>query len=1412
MIVNESTGLEIAIIGLAGKFPMARNIDEFWSNLCQGKECISFFSEQELIDSGVDEEIVKKPTYIRAKGFVEDMEFFDANFFGYSPREATLMDPQIRILHECVWEALEDAGHVSNPDKIGLFAGSTTNYYGLGKLEEARNNFSEFYQIMTTNDKDFLCTRLAYKLNFRGPCVTVQTACSTSLVAVHLACQALIGGECDMAVSGGVSLMIPKKCGYLYQQGMILSNDGHCRAFDEKAAGTVGGDGAAVVVLKRLDDALRDKDRIYAVIKGSAINNDGSNKVGYTAPGVEGQSSVIRSALTAAQVDSSTISYIETHGTGTSLGDPIEVQALKRVYGNGKKEYPIKLGSIKTNIGHLNAAAGAAGLIKTALALYHGKIPASLNYTKANPNLGIEESPFEVITALTDWSSPGKIRRAGVSSFGIGGTNAHVILEETAKSEKKIESTRPFNVFMLSARTSREADAASIRLSEHLANNESLNPVDVSYTLAFGRKPFEHRRVVVAGTLHEASQLLRSENLSKGKSSLKSPLVFMFPGQGSQYQRMAMGLYRQEQVFHSELDKILTDAQKQSGVDYLSLLFSENSTEKELRSTDSAQVIIFAIEYSLAKLLMSRGAHPDYMIGHSLGEYTAAALSGVFELHDAIRLIVERGKLMSAMAPGSMLSVKMGEQELRAELPSTLDIAAVNAPTQCVVSGPSSLVAELEKKLTVKGIITSILNTSHAFHSSMMEPMLGQFSELVRSIPIKEPTIPYVSNLTGRVITVDDLNDKDYWIKHLRNTVRFADGISSLAGIPSAVFCEVGPGKTLAALTRSCFKPEEAPVIITTIRQPNDSAHDVRFLLEAVGRLWCNGIDIAWSSFFDKNAGQRLSLPTYPFTREKYWMEETPRGERKHLENKTVIQEKASDNEEDKDQNTDDRNTSELVDLSKTTLVEVIRDIWKKVLGKESIGPNDSFWDLGGDSLIAHQVMIEIEQRTAIKVTMQIVYENQTVEELAKAVEQCPYMPPQSKGDARVTEVALDVLQADSCLDADIRPSQPYDASASVSSVFVTGSTGFVGAFLLSELINQTDGILHCLVRARSVEEGTKRIHDNIRKYLGDVSIPTGRIVPVIGDLSKPQFGLTREVYTELTHSIDSIFHIGALVNVTYPYSILKAPNVLGTKEIIKLACADKTKAIHFVSTLALFSNPSFTGIRFASESSHLKYSLDPPTGYSQTKLVAELLLQEARKRGVPVNVYRGGRIGGDSKTGKCQTDDFLWRLIKGCIQLGEYPVFNTPIEFYPVDYFARFIVKLSDNKSAKNKVFHFFHPNPMPLTKVLEWMRSYGYNLRVTTMPQWFTNLKDHLKMTPDNSLFPLVPLVTRVGAARFHLSKYIFTNTNLKKLLGKDFYTLPSIDGALLTTYFDYFVNTGFLKKPESSEKKESLNNNER
>ncbi|MEP7308955.1 MAG: SDR family oxidoreductase [Acidobacteriota bacterium] len=880
-----SSGLEIAVIGMAGRFPGAVTVDALWRNLCAGVESISAFTDAEMIAAGVNPALLDDPRYVKAGAILDDVERFDAEFFGFNAREAEITDPQHRVFLECAWEALEAAG--CDPARargaIGVYAGCSMNTYALSNLlyNPAAVEAAGEFQAAIANLGDHLATRVSYKLDLRGSSFTVQTACSTSLVAVHLACQSLLSGESDIALAGGVSIGLPQRTGYLHTEGGVRSRDGHCRPFDARADGTVGGQGVGVVVLERLEDALAHGAHVHAVIRGSAVNNDGARKVGYTAPSVDGQAKVIAAALAVAGVEPGTIGYVEAHGTGTPLGDPVEVKALGRVFKRGAfRPATCAIGSIKSNLGHLDAAAGVTSLIKSVHAVEHGRIPPSLHFATANPELDLEDSPFFVPKQLSDWPSHDTPRRAGVSSFGIGGTNAHVVLEE-APPVPPSGPSRDYQLLVWSARSETALDHVLDRHAARLQEHPALPLSDAAWTLQTGRHEFpwraslvcrDTRELVDALTAVPAPRVSRSNVPVTGAAGV----VFMLPGQGAQHVNMGRELYQQEPVFRDAFDRCAAAVGASLDLDLRDLLFVDGDPDAaaaRLRETRHAQPALFAIEYALARLWMAWGVTPVALIGHSLGEYVAACLADVFTLEDALRLVCARGQLMQATPAGGMLAIPLDEDAIRPLLDEHLAIAVLNAPAATVVSGPTPSIEALQRALAERDIHHVRLQTSHAFHSSTMDGVLSPFRELIDRTTRRPPRIPCISNLTGTWLTDDEACDPGYWVRHLREPVRFARGVRTLIGAGHSVYLEVGPGRTLSTLLRQSAPDGALVHVETSLPHGSRPVAEQAHVLATLGRLWTAGVVVDWNAFSAGERRRRVVLPTYPFERRRYWVD-----------------------------------------------------------------------------------------------------------------------------------------------------------------------------------------------------------------------------------------------------------------------------------------------------------------------------------------------------------------------------------------------------------------------------------------------------------------------------------------------------------------------------------------------------------
>ena len=1036
---------QIAIIGMAGRFPGAKNVSQFWQNQLNGMEAISRFQVEELEVPNAAE-LAKNPNYVKARSILKDIDLFDPEFFGIYPREAELMDPQHRLFLECCWESFEDAGYdpFAYPGSVGVFAGCSMSSYFLSRLcavDGFIQRFTGAYQVgnyaeMMGNSLDFLSTRVSYKFNLRGPSFTLQAGCSTSLIAICQACQSLLTYNCDMALAGGSSITLPQKRGSFYQEGGMISPDGHCRTFDADANGTVFGSGVAVVLLKRLDDAMRDGDHIYAVVRGFALNNDGSSKIGYTAPSVEGQARVIAMAHELAGVHPESIGYVEAHGTGTPLGDPIELAALRQAFGihTDKKRF-CAVGTAKTNVGHLDIAAGVTGLIHAAHIVRDGIFPPTLHFQRPNPKFDLDSSPFYVNTRRTTWNSGDAPRLAGVSAFGVGGTNAHVILEQAPERNSPL-STKSAQLLVLSARSETALEHATDNLVAHLESNPHLSLADIAWTLQVGRRPFAHRRFVVCRdiqrTIKELSERDPKQVQTRRLLDNKPPVCFLFPGQGSQYPNMGRELYQTEKTFRETIDQCADILRLHVDIDLPTLLYPPETlpegSSNALTDTMYAQPAIFVIGYALAQLWMSWGIRPQAMLGHSVGEFVAACLAGVFSLEDALKLIAARGKMMQSLPRGGMLSVRLPETEVRQRLNGSLALAAVNAPSMCVVAGPHDDLTELESELRREGVACRALATSHAFHSAMMDPIIDRFAARVAEAHLAAPKIPFVSGVTGTWITDREATDPQYWARHLRQPVQFSAGILELLKNPAAALIEVGPGNVLSTLARQHVQSRNGAkqdvLIACSLTKDTAGQDNAGDALKALGSLWLAGLEPDWTALHSGEHRLRIPLPTYPFERKRYWFEPPPANTQPAavsdaLQPQPSIATPSKLDISEEKQNVDSALNPTLAPSSQhnggraTKIAAMLADIFEDLSGVRIPQSEESttFLEMGFDSLFLTQVTQAVQNKFAIKTTFrQLLGEQSTLKALTQYIDEklpADFFPePATAASARPVQVA----------------------------------------------------------------------------------------------------------------------------------------------------------------------------------------------------------------------------------------------------------------------------------------------------------------------------------------------------------------------------------------------------------------------
>ncbi|GAA4994813.1 thioester reductase domain-containing protein [Kitasatospora paranensis] len=1395
-------GIEpIAVVGMACRVPGARTPDRFWRNMRDGVESITWFGRDELAAAGVDPQSLTDPDYVPASGHLPDADTFDAAFFGLNHREAETMDPQQRIFLETAWHAVEDSGHdpARLGGQVGVFAGAFMNKYLMANLNTnerfLRSPMAPVARMF--NDKDFLATRAAHAMDLTGPAYTVQTACSTSLVATHLACQSLLNYECDTALVGGVAVNVPLKSGYPVADSGLFSADGHCRPFDAAAGGTVPGNGAVVLVLRRLSEALADRDHVYAVIRGSAVTNDGSLKAGFAAPGVDGQARAIAAALAVAGVDPATIGYVEAHGTATRVGDPIEVTALTQAFhAPGTRPGQCALGSVKANIGHLDAAAGVAGLMRAALAVHHAVIPPTANFRTPNPELRLEQTPFHVPSQAVDWPGGAGPRRAGVSSFGVGGTNAHVVLEQAPDPEPGPGRPRAWQLLPLSAHSRQALDDATRRLADHLADTaDDRRLADTAFTLQDGRRAFPVRRFAVCTDPADAVAALRGTDpdrlTTRTAPAGRHEVVLTFPGGGMQHPDMGLDIYRSEPVFRDEVDRCAALLEPRLGYDLRRLLFPSAFTPLDghrlrggaatMGRDQGAGVVssLFTVEYALARQLEAWGIRPVAMLGHSLGEYVAACLAGVFTLDGALDITLARGELFARMDPGRMLVVQLPEERLLPRLTDRISVSAVNAPDLTVVAGPDEDIAALLTTLRAEGVDCRKVGVPVASHSWMVEPHLAEFTEAVARLHLSAPQRPFVSSVTGAPITDAEATDPAYWARHLRRPVRFADGLRTVLDRPGRVLLEVGPGRALTALA-AAQRLAPAPTAIPTMGLPRDPMPDLAHLVGAVGRLWQHGVDIDWQAFHGDARPHRVPLPGYPFQGARYWVDPgAAAGQARPGPAAT----------DDRDDRTPQPEAADSRTAPRTDREREVARIWCDLLGLEHIGVDDDFFDLGAHSLMVTQATRQLRRTGITGLSARDVLRAPSVAALAALVDRLAHG---EQAAAPAGPVLEDEVVLDEAVTAAGLPPVP---DTPPRTVLLTGATGFVGAFLCAELLAGTDATVLCLVRAAGPAEGRERLLAALDSY-GLPQRHRERLRIVTGDLAAPLLGLGEDGFAALAERVDAVYHCGAWVNFVRPYRALKAANVLGTQEILRLATTARLKPVHHVSTLAVLAG-AMTG---DTEVLHEDDPLPPPTGhdtaYSQSKWVAEGLIALARERGVPVSVYRAGGVLPDSRSGAANSEDYITKVIQGCVQLGLAPARQYLLSVGTVDHVARQIVELSGNPKALGRTFHTIDPRPLAWNDIFDRIRDFGLDVRSVPFEEWRTALVDRVDRDGDDSaLAPLMAMIGETADRRMPDTD----SRNVLDLTDPRTAAAPALDAAYFDRMLAFFVRRSLLPAPE-------------
>jgi acyl transferase domain-containing protein/acyl carrier protein len=1001
---------DIAIIGISGKFPKSEDIRDFWKNLVEGNELIHFYSDAELEKAGVSRDLIHNPKYIKTSCQISEPGSFDHAFFGYTREEAALMDPQTRILHEQAWKSLEDAGYTPHhcSHKIGSFFCATDNinwrtHVSLSETPNVNPFFARHISKVSSVSR-----LISYSLNLTGPSYFVDTACSSSLVAIHIACRSLLMKECSMALAGGACIGSTTSIGYMYEEGSIVSKDGHCKAFDQESSGTVSGEGVGVVVLKRLADALNDRDHIYGVIRSTYVNNDGNLKVGYTAPSVAGQANCIESAIKIAEVDPRDISYVEAHGTGTKLGDAVEIEALNKAF-NYDTSHQCRIGSLKTNFGHMDAAAGIAGLIKTALSLQKKILPPSLHFNSPNPEINFKSGPFSVNSKLTEWKND-KPLLAGVSSFGIGGTNAHAILEEPPLLQKGSVPTI-YQLLPFSAKTQSSLEGLGNSLKVFLKENPNVDMADLAYTLKTGRNNYKFRNFTIGKDLGEAIEQLEKIDISRPfNESKQGKIVFMFSGQGSQYYGMGSQVYSQYPYFRSIIDEGLKILKNETGVDYKDILGYNNvngAGSDQINDTFYTQPLLFLLEYAFAKFLLNLGVKPSQMIGHSLGEYVAACISDVFTFEEGIKLVVKRAQLMSEVERGAMLSVQMPANEFIEFSSPDISVAAINTENSCVIAGSLASIKAVEDLLSSKNIACTRLRTYYAYHSSMMDSILDAYENELKKVNFSYPKYSFISCTTGEPIKKEEAVSPKYWIKHLRDTVNFSKGLDIILKEDYSTFVEIGPGNTLLSFLRQNKNFHPGLVLTSVLKHPLAGKDDSYYLLNALGTLWSSGVNINWNEYYSNESRNKVSAPTYSFDKIVFparvdpirrlidlyrsgsiqkmggeafaaqagqsingqtlrSFEETPEGFLQHIERPDI---------------------NSLYAEAKSETEIKLMELWKSFFGYEMIGINDDFFDLGGDSLKAITLLKRIHRSFDIEISVADLFKKRNIKELAAEID-----------------------------------------------------------------------------------------------------------------------------------------------------------------------------------------------------------------------------------------------------------------------------------------------------------------------------------------------------------------------------------------------------------------------------------------
>src|SRR5579863_417825 len=1391
--------LDVAIIGLSGRWPGAATIEGFWNNIRTGKETIASFTDAELDAAGVGVHVRSSPAFVRAGGVLEDVDLFDAEFFGMTPREAAITDPQHRLFLECAAEALDHAGYAPGAAvaRTGVFGSSSglNSYLSAVILADPNNaGATDDLLVRLGNIPDTLTTRVSYKLNLTGPSEVIQTACSSSLVAVHRACQSLLAGECDMALAGGVSIVFPQRTGYVFQDSGIESPDGHCRAFDAAAAGAVPGSAVGVVVLRRLGDALADRDNIWAVIRGSAVNNDGGRKAGFTAPSIDGQAAVIADAMSVGRVVPRTIDYVETHGTATPLGDPVEVAALAKAFGRGLAADSCALGSLKTNIGHADVAAGISGLIKTVLALRAGVLPPSLHFVTLNPQIDLTGTPFYVNSTLRPWPRRDGPRRAGVSAFAMGGTNAHVVLEEAPGQRREPTTTSP-RLLTMSARTEKALDEGSARIADYLATASAIDLADVAFTLQTGRRACRYRRIAVASSIEEAAQQWRQrdrQSVFDGTCETDDlPVTFVFPGTSEVMPGSTASLYATDAAFRRSLDDCVQILANLLPGDIREALYAPARVQG--RSIPETQAITFSTSYALAQLWLSRGIRPVSMIGHSLGEYVAACLAGVFSLRDALWLVVRRAELIASTEEGAMTAVAMSEDDVAQWLGPNLSLAAVNAPSQCVVAGATDAVTQVERACAARGIRYHRLALHRAAHSCKMDPVVNAFAGIVGSVVARSPTARVISGLTGAWLTTDQATDPGYWAAQLRGTVRFAKAVETALANPRCCLLEVGTDEVMTSLAAESLARSRTHAMVSSMTHRVGSSEGVH-ILETTGRLWLRGASVAWSALYPNQTPHRTYLPAYPFQRQSHWITNS-HADRNHSRPEPTpltLSPRAAPLTKARHARPD---LATAMAYPKSDLEHEIAELWQDWLGIKDIGIDDSLFDLGGTSVNAAELGFRLREHFGVPLRLRGLFANPTIRQLARVVRELLDAPSRgAEGPAERNTPALTDLIAEVRLDPEIR-CDPLTPVRTYAHVFLTGATGFVGSYLLAELLVRDDTVVHCLVRDASRRDPVDRVVRAMRArgvWRDDMS---GRIAVIGGDLEKPRFGLSLTRFAEVAAAVDTVVHSGAKVSHLLRYADLRAANVNGTCEALRLAATGSRKPFHFISSISVFPQLMDETHGPWSESRDIGHGMPLLNGYAESKWVAESIVSLAQERGIPSTIYRLGYLLGDGRTGLCNPSEFLWNLIRGCIRIRQAPEMDASIHIGSVDLGARMVASLIATSGPREDAIHITGQPPTSWSQIFEWVRGCGYTLEMAPLFDWQATLRAMEWVDVADAFGPFASDLLDLGSRSPGLKDSTFDCATLSRLIDDSAVHALAIDGAMFARFLHHLVGIGFI-----------------